>query len=43
MNDESLRPQGELPFAGQRLFWGGFEKILDTAQQGVRQQAPITA
>lgn len=43
MNDESLRPQGELPFAGQRLFWGGFEKIVDTAQQDTRQQAPVTA
>ncbi|HEY4070812.1 MAG TPA: DUF1428 domain-containing protein [Sphingomicrobium sp.] len=41
--DESLRPQGELPFAGQRMFWGGFEKIVDTAQQPARQQAPITA
>ena len=32
MEDESLRPQGEMPFSGQRMFWGGFEKILDTAQ-----------
>jgi uncharacterized protein YbaA (DUF1428 family) len=43
MNDESLRPEGELPFAGQRLFWGGFEKIVDTAQQDARQQTPVTA
>lgn len=30
MADESLRPQ-EMPFDGKRMFWGGFEKILDTA------------
>jgi uncharacterized protein YbaA (DUF1428 family) len=33
MADESMRPQGEMPFDGKRMFWGGFEKILDTAQQ----------
>ena len=32
MEDESLRPQGEMPFNGQRMFWGGFEKIVDTAE-----------
>jgi uncharacterized protein YbaA (DUF1428 family) len=31
MADESLRPQGDMPFSGQRMFWGGFEKIVDTA------------
>jgi uncharacterized protein YbaA (DUF1428 family) len=40
MADESLKPQGEMPFNGQRMFWGGFEKILDTAQQ---QPAQATA
>ena len=44
MADESLRPQGEMPFDGKRMFWGGFEKILDTAQQQASQaQAPVTA
>jgi uncharacterized protein YbaA (DUF1428 family) len=33
MADESLKPEGEMPFAGQRMFWGGFEPILDTAKQ----------
>jgi uncharacterized protein YbaA (DUF1428 family) len=33
MEDERMRPQGEMPFNGQRMFWGGFDKILDTAQQ----------
>ena len=45
MEDESLRPQGELPFVGKRMFWGGFDKILDTAEQNQTQQAgaPVTA
>ena len=33
MADESLKPEGEMPFDGQRMFWGGFEKILDTASE----------
>jgi uncharacterized protein YbaA (DUF1428 family) len=32
MADESLKPEGDIPFAGQRMFWGGFEPILDTAE-----------
>ena len=45
MQDESLRPQGEMPFVGQRMFWGGFDKIVDTAEQQPAQVAgaPITA
>ena len=39
MEDESLKPQGEMPFSGQRMFWGGFEKILDTAEA----RTPVTA
>jgi len=31
MSDESLKPEGEMPFNGQRMFWGGFEPIFDTA------------
>ena len=30
MSDESMKPEGDMPFAGQRMFWGGFEPILDT-------------
>jgi uncharacterized protein YbaA (DUF1428 family) len=40
MEDESMKPQGEMPFNGQRMFWGGFEKIIDTAPQ---QPAQATA
>ncbi len=44
MADESLKPQGEMPFVGQRMFWGGFENILDTAQQPAIQAEPsVTA
>ncbi len=45
MSDESLKPEGEMPFAGQRMFWGGFDTIHDTAQrQPIAQGAtPVTA
>jgi uncharacterized protein YbaA (DUF1428 family) len=33
MADESLKPEGDMPFSGQRMFWGGFEPILDTAKR----------
>ena len=32
MADETLKPEGEMPFAGQRMFWGGFDTIHDTAK-----------
>jgi len=31
MEDDSMRPQGDTPFDGKRMFWGGFEVIIDTA------------
>ena len=30
MEDESNRPRGEMPFDGKRMFWGGFDVIVDT-------------
>ena len=33
MADESMKPDGDMPFSGQRMFWGGFEKIVDTANR----------
>jgi uncharacterized protein YbaA (DUF1428 family) len=33
MADESLKPDGDMPFDGKRMFWGGFEPILDTAKR----------
>jgi uncharacterized protein YbaA (DUF1428 family) len=44
MEDESLRPL-EMPFDGKRMFWGGFEKIVDTAAgaQIEAATAPLTA
>ena len=32
MADESLKPEGDMPFSGQRMFWGGFNNIVDTAK-----------
>ena len=44
MEDESLRPQGDTPFDGKRMFWGGFDKIVDTAEQpAIQAGAPVTA
>ena len=45
MADESLKPTGEMPFNGQRMFWGGFDKIVDSAESQPISQgaAPITA
>ncbi len=30
MDDETMKPDGEMPFVGQRMFWGGFEPIVDS-------------
>ena len=45
MEDESMRPQGDMPFDGKRMFWGGFETIVDTAKQSLasQQAAPVNA
>ena len=32
MADESLKPEGDMPFDGKRMFWGGFEPIFDSAK-----------
>jgi uncharacterized protein YbaA (DUF1428 family) len=32
MADESMKPEGDMPFAGQRMFWGGFDTVHDTAK-----------
>ena len=29
MADERMKPDGDMPFDGKRMFWGGFRKILD--------------
>jgi uncharacterized protein YbaA (DUF1428 family) len=33
MQDESLKPTGDMPFSGQRMFWGGFDKIVDSEEK----------
>lgn len=43
MADESIRPQ-EMPFDGKRMFWGGFDVVIDTAQLQAQQAlTPISA
>ena len=39
MKDERMQPQGDVPFDGKRMFWGGFDKIVDTADA----PAPVAA
>ncbi|MFL6734293.1 MAG: DUF1428 domain-containing protein [Sphingomicrobium sp.] len=34
MADESFKPEGDMPFAGQRMFWGGFEPLIDESVSG---------
>jgi uncharacterized protein YbaA (DUF1428 family) len=29
MSDPDMQPEGEMPFDGQRMFWGGFRPLLD--------------
>ena len=44
MSDETLKPEG-MPFDGKRMFWGGFEKIVDSAERQPIAQgaAPVNA
>jgi uncharacterized protein YbaA (DUF1428 family) len=30
MQDDSMKPEDPMPFSGQRMFWGGFEPIVDS-------------
>jgi uncharacterized protein YbaA (DUF1428 family) len=39
MEDERMKPEGEMPFSGPRMIWGGFEPILDTAGEQAPQAA----
>ncbi|HET8749429.1 MAG TPA: DUF1428 domain-containing protein [Sphingomicrobium sp.] len=45
MADESMKPEGDMPFNGQRMFWGGFEKVVDTANPELvaAAAAPVSA
>ena len=31
MSDPGMQPDGEMPFDGKRMFWGGFRPLVDTA------------
>ena len=39
MEDESMKPAGDMPFAGQRMFWGGFDPIVDSEPARQRETA----
>jgi uncharacterized protein YbaA (DUF1428 family) len=39
MQDESLKPTDPMPFNGQRMFWGGFEPIVDSAPAKATENA----
>jgi uncharacterized protein YbaA (DUF1428 family) len=30
MADDTMKPDGDMPFSGQRMFWGGFDKIVES-------------
>jgi uncharacterized protein YbaA (DUF1428 family) len=34
MGDERMKPDGDMPFDGKRMMWGGFTPILDVTDQG---------
>jgi uncharacterized protein YbaA (DUF1428 family) len=44
MQDQRMQHGGGL-FDGKRMFWGGFEKVIDSAQQDIAQQqaSPVRA
>jgi hypothetical protein len=39
MKDERMQPQGDMPFDGKRMFWGGFDRIVDTDQPVTQAQS----
>jgi uncharacterized protein YbaA (DUF1428 family) len=45
MQDERMKPSGDVPFDGKRMFWGGFDVLIDTAFEAQAQSAaaPVTA
>lgn len=45
MKDERMQSSDDVPFDGKRMFWGGFEVILDTAADAPVEMtsAPLTA
>ena len=44
MADERMKPDKEgMPFDGQRMFWGGFQPIVDETKREVAQRSPAAA
>ena len=45
MSDARMKPMMDsktMPFDGKRMFWGGFDKILDSAQPELSTSSPAT-
>ena len=32
MADERMKPPAEMPFDGKRMFWGGYDPIVDEGE-----------
>jgi uncharacterized protein YbaA (DUF1428 family) len=37
MKDPRMKPEGDMPFDGKRMIYGGFETLVDTGAQGEAQ------
>jgi uncharacterized protein YbaA (DUF1428 family) len=37
MKDPRMKPEGDMPFDGKRMIFGGFETLVDTGAQGEAQ------
>jgi uncharacterized protein YbaA (DUF1428 family) len=33
MADPEMKPDGDMPFDGKRMFWGGFKPFVDTLEK----------
>lgn len=42
MKDERMQPSADVPFDGKRMFWGGFDVLLDSAAQAIQTEVPLT-
>lgn len=45
MKDERMQPSGDIPFDGKRMFWGGFDVIIDSTSNApvASGAAPVAA
>ncbi len=43
MKDDRMQPRGDPPFDGKRMFWGGFDVLLDTIEKTIAASVPVNA